>query len=481
MNLSEAIRTWANRHGEKLALSGTNDITYLELNKAADEYSQSIKQFISNNSKSQRIAILENNSVDFISALLGIIRSGNVYVLINPNLSVEQINRSMDTIQCDYYVSTSPKTGIAAQCITLNTSFKSSDQIGQDYCFDNEIGIIEEAGIIFSSGTTGEPKALSRNSYSILSETIQWIIELQLVRDTRFLIPRPLYYTGGFILMYAALFSGGRVDLLEDISTDSVLEYVKSTPVDWAFLVPSVVRELNAKESCSLQINNVLTMGSPILYSEKTDFYEKYNCKIVEVWGNSEGLGTITEPSDIVVNPKTIGKPFFTDMLCITDNGRIVQDEEKGLLTGKSDNLFTEYIGKPELTNKVINNGLIYSEDIGYRNNDGFFYITGRATDIIVVDGLKVFPSDIEKQIMLSDSVSDCAVFATQDDYGNDIVTTALVLKDNTPSTIVINNINSFLAPHETIRKHYVVDSIPRNHGGKIDKNKLLSEINGSK
>ncbi|MCR5636231.1 MAG: acyl--CoA ligase [Clostridiales bacterium] len=462
MNLSEAIATWANRRGDAIALTGVKDITYKELDNYARSYAQQIMEVLPY--YSQKIAILAHDNISFIFFLLSIIRSGNAFVLINPMLSTNQINKSLDEIKCEYYISNSPRSDIHAKYIPidLHTTFVDNDS---ETIYPN-IGITADAGVIFSSGTTGEPKALMRSSYSILSETIQWIIELQLHIGTSFLIPRPLYYTGGFILMYASLFSGGRVDLLDDLSYISVLEYVQNVSVDWAFIVPSVIREINATNSYSHMAKNVLTMGSPIFHSDKIAFYNKFKCNLIEVWGNSEGLGTITEPSDLFEHPFSIGKPFFTDYLNVTNN--------EGQLFGISDNEFSEYIGQPELTQMVLHEGYIYSEDLGYKDENGYFYLTGRMRDIIVVDGVKVFPSDIERELLSTKKIYDCAVFSTRDDNGNDIVSAALVMKEDHIPYQLICSINSNLAPHERIRRYILLNAIPRNHGGKIDKKVLV-------
>lgn len=470
LNLSEAVKTWANRQGNSIAISGSRNVTYAELDNIANVYANSILTCLPDSKK--KIAILTNDNIHFVTFLLGIIRSGNVFVLINPNLSDAQINKSLKNINCDYYVSVEKNTKISANHILLPINDNNSNTFSSIKIYSNT-GLTENAGVIFSSGTTGEPKALLRTSFSILSEVVQWMIELQLLKGTVFFIPRPLYYTGGFVLMYASLFSGGRVDLLDDISCEHVLEYLNNTSCDWAFLVPSVIREMIAlKKASKIKAKNVLTMGSPIYHYEKLQFHNKFKCNIIEVWGNSEGLGTITTPEDLQDHPHSIGRPFFTDFLDVSKNKYTDKD---GVLFGISDNEFSQYIGKPKLTNDVLQNGFIFSEDIGYKENDGYFYLTGRVKDLIVIDGIKVFPIDIEQEIMHSNQVIDCAVFSLKDKNGNDTVSAAIVVYDNVNPKAIIQKININLAPHEAIKNFVVVDKIPRNHGGKLDQKSILN------
>ncbi len=485
LNLSEAIRTWATRQGDALALSGSHNLTYAELDKLASSYADCILTYLPKST--EKIAILTDDNIQFISFLLGIIRSGNVFVLINPQLSDEQINTSLKAINCNYYISNNHKKRINANYISLPLMHKVPI-INRTIKIYPNIGLTENAGVIFSSGTTGEPKALMRNSFSILSEIIQWMVELQLQNGTTFLIPRPLYYTGGFILMYASLFSGGRVDLLDDISSDSILNYLDNRSCDWAFIVPSVIRKMITCTGHTKMAKNVLTMGSPIYHYEKKSFSDKFNCNLIEVWGNSEGLGTITDPFDLQSHPFSIGRPFFTDYLDVSQNDTYAGlTSNDGVLFGISDNEFSEYIGKPELTKKVLQDGYIFSEDIGYKDAEGYFYLTGRIKDIIVVNGIKVFPTDIEMEVLSNENVVDCAILSLLDNSGNDIVSAALVMKNGQSAQNAIFEINKRLAPHEQIQKYIVLDMIPRNHGGKADKNvitylfsKYLEEDNES-
>ena len=137
---------------------------------------------------------------------------------------------------------------------------------------------------------------------------------------------------------------------------------------------------------------------------------------------------------------------------------------------GISDNKFSEYIEKPELTRNVLRDGFIFSEDIGYKDDNGYFYLTGRVNDIIVINGIKVFPTDIEKIVLKEKEVLDCSIIGIKTQNGNEVVSAAIVLEDECLAEQIISKVNNTLAPHEKIENYIVLKSIPRNHGGKIDK-----------
>lgn len=475
MNLSEAVKTWAQRFGDEIAIGGDESLSYSQLNLLADVVASQICSWQSEGEK--KIAILTYSNVKFVIYLLGIIRSGNVYVLINPTLSVSQLEISLQKIKCDYYITDEKTDNIHnSERIEISLEINKYDRKNENMSC-RFLGVNDHAGVIFSSGTTGLPKALVRSNYSILTEAIQWIIELQLHIGSRFLIPRPLYYTGGFVLMYATLFAGGRVDLLSDISTESILNYLMDNSEDWSFIVPSLIREMNQCKKPFHISGSVLTMGSPILYEDKIRFHEKYQCNVIEVWGNSEGIGTITIPSDLYDKPYSVGRPFFTDFVDVAESELLNKKNGKkcGVLFGASDNEFTEYIGEKNLTQEVLHDGFIYSEDIGVKDADGYFYLTGRVDDIIVVNGMRIFPNDIEKVLMNNNSIIDCAVLAVKDNKGNDLVAAAIVTDGHSDIRNIIQDVNEKLKVHERIGRYLKLDYIPRNHGGKIEKNVIVA------
>lgn len=469
LNLSSAVHSWAIRSGYEKAIDGSMAITYQELDRYADNISRTITRNVEG--KDNLIAILAKNNSEFIIFLLGIIRTGNIFVLINPTLATEQINISLGKIDCKYYIASVENSAIKAKGIIIHDYKCCNLDCDNSFC-PQFTGVQEKAGVIFSSGTTGQPKAILRTSYSFLSETIEWIIELQLQKGTSFLIPRPLFYTGGFVLLYSVLFSGGCVHLLDNISSKTVLNYASKVSLDWSFIVPAAIREMISLDDYSTISKSVLTMGSPILQGEKLAFHDKFGCRIIEAWGNSEGLGTITDFEDLFKKPNSIGRPFFSDFLDI----EYYPNEKVGILFGLSDNEFSEYIGQQKLTNAVKHNNYIYSEDIGYKDSDGYFYITGREKEIIVINGIKVFPQDIEETLLSTGAIADCVVFGGKDNKGNDIVEAAIVMKTGFNAKDIITLVNSKLAPHEVIVSFIEMDYLPRNQGGKVDKTAIISK-----
>ena len=216
-------------------------------------------------------------------------------------------------------------------------------------------------------------------------------------------------------------------------------------------------------------------MGETILHSEKSNFKNRFKCNIIEVWGNSEGLGTITLKDDIITHPESIGRPFFTDYLNIDNESHIYSGNnlEEGILFGKSDNAFSEYIGDPEKTGKILKKGYIYSEDIGYKDKDGYFYLRGRINHRMCIGDKNIFSSRVESFIFDQYHLRDVALIA-KNGKCYIILTTDI---DINPDIIVAAICEKFELSSDFV-EYKIVDSIPRNFGGKTDIERLNLLLN---
>lgn len=481
LDLSEAIRHWGKYRPSNLAIGGDALITYRDLNL---EINKLAAQIISNIGQNKQIAIISKSKIDFIIMLAAIIRTHNRFALVNPSLADIQIEKCLLASRCDAYIYNETKN-IDKQIVSLLYTHEDKNSSNLNICEiypERYFKPDDPAGVIFTSGTTGSPKGLVRTSYSFLSEAILWMIELELNQKTSFLIPRVLYNTTGFVLMYATLFAGGRVDLFDNPTTQTILQYLSVEPCSWALIVPSTIREiLNMfSESESFKLNNVITMGEHISADDKILFSKRFKCNLIEVWGNSEGLGTITDTEDLKLRPKSVGRPFFTDSVEIMKDRSIAQPEVIGKVCGYSDNEFSEYINNASLTQETIVGGLIVSSDLGYEDNEGYLYILSRSDDVIMVDGLNVYPKDIEYIIRQDDRIRDCVVIGKKDSLGNSKPIAIVELKETIQvfnEAEMITKVNSQLAPHEYIYHIMEIGKIPRNDGEKVDYKRLLQVI----
>ena len=262
----------------------------------------------------------------------------------------------------------------------------------------------------------------------MVTEFLGWIMELGLNRGTTFFIARPIYYTGGLVLAGATLLVGGTIvidDLQDDNSSEQAwgspsLTRSRATRSTGPFFIPDQLRAfIKTKRNPSLprRPKNVLVMGGFISGEEKLATSRLLCCNVIESWGNSESLGTITEASDLNTRPKSSGRPFVCDDLFIVDKKfRPLPPGVHGRIAGGIEAGFVRYSNRPEATDEARREDLIISDDYGYQDEEGYFYILGRLSDNIVRNGKSIFLSQIEARIYSDDQINECCVTSTGDE-----------------------------------------------------------------
>jgi len=487
--LVESVRHWARYRRSSVALVEDGvEISYSELN---DRVNRIASLILGGCVHGDRIAIALKSKGATIAALLAVLRVGRSAVLLHGGLPEEVLRTNLSDTQpsaliCDRsYPYVDVMTAITGgPALNIEQELQLPPIPTDDILLPPTTSPDQEWGIVFSSGTTGPPKAIERDHYSMITETLGWCLELELHRKTAFYVGRPVFYTGGLVLAIATLTAGGCVvfdNYCIDESADEVWNRFQTAALErdlqWAFFVPDQIRNFTRTALSSpprARAENLLVMGAPITGGEKVQAWRTLGSLIVESWGNSESLGTITDAEDLTRRPNSIGRPFLTDELCIVDeDGKALQPGQVGRLAGSVEAGFIGYSNRPEETRLVRRHDLIISDDLGYVDEEGFFYVLGRSQQSLIVRGRSVVLPAIENKIRQLNFVRDCAVVAIVPS-GEPILRAAIcVTVDSPPEFELLDVINRTLESSEALDKMVVLENLPRLPVGKVDRLKV--------
>ena len=497
--ISESISHWGKYSPTKPALCHNGKVaTFRELNSFVDGLANHIGEL---KLGVDRIGITVKSKYHYLISLLSILRAGKSVVLLNTGLSLDAIKTNIEDAEIqtliydnhhkhilDFLDSKNQENTVnieqRIQCLQAVSDIPS--------LYRNRLPT-DEWGVLFSSGTTGIPKGIVRDHYSIVIEMLGWCIELALNRGSTFYIGRPIFYTGGLVLSLSTLLVGGCIFIndYDDDDDNRVIwnDYQKElahSSIDWAFFVPDQIRAFNKicenRAEKALGAKAILVMGAPITGEEKVKAVKLLNSQVVESWGNSESLGTITEPEDIDIRPDSIGRPFLSDELFIVDDdGNPLPAGQYGRLAGGEEASFNYYCNRPQETDHVKRNRLIISDDIGYMDQDGYFFIRGRDQDCVLVDKETIFLPEVEAKLKNNQYVEDCMVVAKSLDGSEFELICVLVpsKKAARDEEQLLNFLNISLKPKESLKRVYVIEALPRLPSGKVDKvavKKLVGE-----
>jgi acyl-coenzyme A synthetase/AMP-(fatty) acid ligase len=430
------------------------------------------------------VAILARSKIRCLTAFLAINRIGAAAVTLHLGASPQTLVACVEDTHPDLILADAEGRGVLealrielptillidrAQASGKTPALDKIETIGEDECC-----------VLFSSGSTGRAKGIERDFYSMTTESLGWCLELSLSRRTKFYIGRPIYYTGGLVLALAMLTVGGGLVFCDLIDDNSFLDawrglqhLNRAHTLDLAFFIPDQLRFFveRAKEELHFEPNpiRILTMGAPISGAEKQQVAKALRCGVLESWGNSESLGTITDDEDLALRPDSIGRPFLTDELFVVDDsGAKLGPQEVGRIAGHIEAGFTRYSKQPDATADTIVDDMIISDDIGKMDASGHFYILGRMADLIHVGEQPTTLPKIETLIRDAEPNLVFGAVVLSDSGGN--ATVGILIERGTEEEwFAARKKVEEVYPSLTLRR-LRVESLPRLPSGKLDR-----------
>lgn len=482
---SESILHWAKYrpHSPAILYNG-RVLSFGEFNELVDSVCSDIRAV---NHDGERVALAAKSKLDFLVSLIAVLRCGKSAVLLNTGLTDEALRTNLlDTevsllVHDESYKRISMLTTARHQMNTLRIEGVLAAREKLPFVQPSERGPDDEWGVLFSSGTTGTPKGIERDQNSMVTEFLGWCLELGLTRNSKFYVGRPIFYTGGLVLSMATLIVGGQIvinDFADDNNPDEVWrdyqQTLKSTKVDWAFFVPDQIRAFLklAKTTEPMEaVGSILVMGAPISGDDKVKASKVLGSRVVESWGNTESLGTITDPEDLDTRPNSIGRPFLTDELYIVNEDcGVLGSNQIGRIAGSEDAGFSKYSNRPRETEIAKRDQLIVSEDVGYTDSEGYFYVCGRQQDCLLIGGETLFIPSIEEKIREHADVEECCVCPTGDEIAVQLVGVLVPKSFEIDLADLLSSINRLLGQNEKLVRIVAVKSIPRVSSGKPDR-----------
>ncbi|HUP86043.1 MAG TPA: AMP-binding protein [Acidimicrobiales bacterium] len=339
--------------------------------------------------------------------------------------------------------------------------------------------------MIYTSGTTGKPKGTVRRttpnaSAGALAELVGWR------PDDVYVSTGPLYHSAplGFMLAVQAL--GGSVVVQRHFDPEEWLRLVETHKVTTSFSAPTPVRrivdlpeEVRARYDTS-SMQRLIANAAPWPFELKKKYVERINdWSLWEVYGSTElGVNTVLAPQDQMRKPGSCGLPLGgVDIKLLDDDGNeMTEPMVPGELFVKSEATFATYYKDPEKYEKGRRGDYLSVGDIAYRDDEGYFYICDRKSDMIISGGVNIYPAEIEAVLVAHPEIADAAVFGIPDDEWGEAVHAVVSLYEGA-TEVADEQVQAFcrehLAGYKVPRSFSRLEEIPRSASGKILKREL--------
>jgi acyl-CoA synthetase (AMP-forming)/AMP-acid ligase II len=345
------------------------------------------------------------------------------------------------------------------------------------------------ASMIYTSGTTGKPKG-ARRSGTDPALVAALVTELRLQPDDVHITTGPLYHSGPAAFAGLTHVLGGTVVVLERFDAERWLELVDRHRVSTTFTAPTQLKRLvslpgdvrSRYDTSSLRV--VIANAAPVPFALKKQWIETFGeGNLFEVYGSTElGVDTIIKPEDQLRKPGSCGRPYGgIEIRLIKEDGTDAAVGEPGVMWIRSPAVFDEYHKAPEKTRETMLDGdpsWRTVGDIAYRDDEGFYYICDRRSDMIISGGMNIYPAEIEAVLHSHPAVMDAAVFGIpSEEWGEQV---HAVVQPKEGQTVTPEELEALcrehLAGYKVPRSFEFRETLPRTESGKLLKRVLRNE-----
>ncbi|NYT78008.1 AMP-binding protein [Alcaligenaceae bacterium] len=382
--------------------------------------------------------------------------------------------REIPLIMCD-----PAAHGLPAQVVTVST------QEGSSPAGLPRLEPSDEALIMYTSGTTGLPKGVLLSHENLIFNARNVSVEHRLTAQDRVLGSLPLYHINGLVLtLVTPLVHQGTVVMTPRFSAATFWADACRYECTWVNVVPTIIAYLlNDETPCAeldlTRLRFCRSASSALAPEHHRAFEKRFGLDIIETMGLTETAApSFSNPYDHADRRVgSIGKPSGTQAKIIGTNDQQVPHGELGeiVLTGK--NVMLGYYKDAVKTQESFTDeGWLRTGDVGYQDEQGYFYITGRAKELIIKGGENIAPREIDEAVIKHPSILDAAaVGVPHPEYGQDIAV-YLVLREHAEFDVsdMQRHCLAELGKYKSPSRYVVVDELPRGPSGKVQRLKLL-------
>lgn len=350
-----------------------------------------------------------------------------------------------------------------------------------------EFGADRHALLMYTSGTTGQPKGVVHTHASLLAGGWTTAVAHGLTPDDRGFCVLPIYHINGLcVTVMGALVSGGSLAMVPKFSASRFWDHVAQAHVTWFSVVPTIISHLlhnptepDAATKARLRFGR--SASSALAVETQSAFEGRFSVPIIETMGLTETA------AQILSNPlppglrKTgsPGKAFGNDVRILTTDLTQAPPNQEGEIAIKGPNVMAEYLHNPDATAKTFAGDWLRTGDLGHIDEDGYVFVTGRLKELIIKGGENIAPREIDEVLYSEPDIIEAAAFARPCESYGETVEAAVAVRhgSNLSEAALIALCTERLGPFKAPDCIHFMDELPKGPSGKIQRLKLAALI----
>jgi len=493
MNLAVAFTESVRKRPDKAAFFwGEQEITYATLLAQTQGVAQQLTAAFGVK-PGDRVGLWLKNRPEFVPAYFGILFAGAVVVPINNFLKPDEVNFILQDAGADVLI-TDEELGVHFVALSAARPGLKMLKVEEFAPAGSEISHSalrtshsqsDLAVIIYTSGTTGRPKGAMLSHGNLLHNVESCRIVLETVDVDRFAVLLPLFHSYMMTVgMLLPLLVGGSMVLVKSLSPPhNAIKEICERQATVLPAIPQFYRAMaNLPAKVKLPLRIAISGSAPLPLQVLKDFEAKHHIPIIEGYGLSESSPVATKnPLRGVRKPGSIGLPIPNVELSVqSDDGQMLAANEVGEICIRGGNVMMGYWNKPEETAAAMRGDWLLTGDIGYHDADGYYFITDRKKDMLLVNGINVYPREVEEVIYQFPGVKEAAVVGVADARKGEQPAAFIAMNEGMTldEKAFLQFLRQKLADYKVPRRVTVLPALPRNATGKILKTALRQEGN---
>jgi len=410
--------------------------------------------------------------------------SGTVLVITYSGFSktLDEIRPELTSIAPDRYILTD-RTDVRGYRFYGDVTAAASDQNPQGI----EIRDPDVFNIIYSSGTTGQPKGIVHTHYIRSMYCSLGATSFRMTPESVIIHVGSIVFNGAFVTLMPAVFLGATYVLHAQFDAGAFIDTVQREKVTHVIMVPAQIIAILHHPSFSREALSSLEMlcnvGAPLHQEHKDELNRHLPGRLYDLYGLTEGFLTILDKNDSGRKSGSVGTPPpFYEMRICDDTGQEVPPGTVGEIVGRGPILMPHYYKREDLTREAIRDGWLYTGDLGYVDEEGFLYLVDRKKDMIISGGVNVYPKDIEEIIVHHPMVLEAAVFGVASEKWGESPIAAVTLEKS--GSVSPDDLKAWIndnvgAKFQRVQDVLIMEDLPRNIAGKVLKRVMREQYSG--
>lgn len=449
------------------------------------------------------IGVVLDNEIALLEVFFAGLQAGWYVVPINYHFTEDEIAYILEDSDAAAVVTSADHADVVAAaadraeipadmrlCVGGHAGFENYDDVVD--AADATVPSGRTAGwmMTYTSGTTGSPKGIKRPLSGMNPDDVGevWSLPMRIFGITGdqhvHLVQSPIYHTAVLVYLNASAQFGHEIILMKSWDAEQALALIDKHNVTTSHMVPThfhrmlkLPDDVRSKYDLS-SMQYAIHGAAPCPVETKQAMIEWFGPVIYEYYGASEGGGTQVGSQDWLDHPGTVGQAWpNAEVRILGLDGEELPRGEPGEVWMKAGALDFEYHKNSDKTASSKRDGFFTVGDVGVMDDDGYLYLQGRSSDIIISGGVNVHPSEIENVLIQHAAVADVAVFGIPDPEWGEQIKAVVELANGDAGDGIVDELASFcrerLAAYKAPRSIDIVDELPRDPNGKLYKRQL--------